>query len=328
MHKCGDIMAKQNSLHSADFINEKEEILILMSTYNGEKYIEQQIESIEHQKCDIPISILIRDDGSEDNTIKIIDKLTKKYKNIELIKCENIGCTNSFFELFKLAPKNYKYYAISDQDDIWLEDKVQRGIDKLNNEDNKKPLLYGSCSELMNNNGDILGTTQKVNKKISLMNTIIQNFIPGHSQIFNTKLLEYLQQNVDPSQLYVYDFWITNVAMLYGKIIFDNKPGTHYRIHDMNTIGYGKNKIQWIKERLNRFNKGDGDKIISQINYFYELYKNDMNDSDRKQISKIFMMNKHISKRIQFVFTTKVYRQKKIETIMFKLAYLFGKYKN
>ena len=304
----------------------KEEVLILMSTYNGEKYITEQIESIENQKLDIPLNILVRDDGSKDNTVKLLKKLNKKYKNIEVLQEENIGCNASFFKLFKIA-KGYKYYAISDQDDIWLEDKLQRGINMIKKENVSEPVLYGSCSYLMSNDGIVKGTTQMQIRDITLNNTIIQNFVPGHSQIMNNSLLQLLKKDLDYSKIYVYDFWITNVAMVYGKLIFDNKPSTNYRIHSANTVGYGKNKIEWIKERLKRFKKGDGNSISSQIIYFYDLNNDKLPVSIRNELEKFKFLNKNIFTRIIFVLTTKLYRQKHLESLLFKIAYLFGKYR-
>ena len=166
-----------------------DKVLVLMSTYNGEKFIEDQINSIENQKLSIPLDILIRDDGSLDGTIEVIKKLNLKYHNIKLVEGKNLGCNASFFELFKLAC-GYKYYAISDQDDIWLDDKLEKGINKIKLEDSNIPVLYGSCSYLMDENGNIRGTTQKQIRDVSLNNTIIQNFVPGHSDILNNSLLD------------------------------------------------------------------------------------------------------------------------------------------
>lgn len=304
----------------------KDEILVLMSTYNGEKYIEEQIDSIESQKLNIPLSILIRDDGSKDKTKEIINNLSNKYKNIKLIEGENIGCNASFFELFKIA-NGYKFYAISDQDDIWLADKLQRGIDKIKSEKENIPILYGSCSYLMDDEGNIKGTTQKQLRDINLYNTIIQNFVPGHSDIMNHELLLLLKRELDYSKIYVYDFWITNIAVLYGKLIFNNEPATKYRIHNTNTVGYGKSKIQWFKERVKRLKKGVGSQISKQISYFYEVNDSNIPKVYKDEISKFIVSNKNVLGRIKFIFSTQLYRQKIFETFLFKVAYLFGKYK-
>ncbi len=304
----------------------KNEVLILMSTYNGEKNIGEQIKSIENQKVDIPIRILIRDDGSTDKTVSLLKKFKKQYKNIDFFEGKNIGCNASFFELFKLADRNYMYYSISDQDDVWLDDKIQRGIDMIKQNDINKPILYGSCSYLMGSNG-IKGTTQTKIRDLTLNNSIIQNIVPGHSQILNNALFNKLKLDIDINKIYVYDFWITNVAMLYGKVIFDNTPSTKYRIHDYNTLGYGNGKINWIKERFKRFKNGDGSAISKQIKYFYDIYNKDMSELSKKEIEKYIKRNTCLIKRIAFALTTKLYRQKRIETFIFKMTYILGLFK-
>ena len=305
----------------------KNAVLVLMSTYNGEKYIVEQIDSIEKQQLEIPIDILIRDDGSNDNTLGILKKIKKKYKNIKIIQGKNIGCNASYFKLFTIAG-GYRYYAISDQDDIWLEKKLQQGITKIEKEKNEKPILYSSSSLLFNNkNKKIKGTTQKQIRNITIYNTIIQNIAPGHSDIMNDSLLQLLKKKVDSSKIYVYDFWITNIAMLYGKIIFSNKPQVKYRINNNNNIGYGATKLEWAVERITRFKNGAGSLISIQIAYFYDKNKEKIPNEVKKEIEKYIESNKHFLTRLHFIITTKLFRQRKIETLMFKIAYLFGKYK-
>ena len=96
-------------------------ITVLMSTYNGEKYIREQIDSILQQS--MPADIMIRDDGSSDGTVDIIEEYISKGTPVELIKGENVGVIASFFELIKAAPEE-DYYAFSDQDDYWYPEKV------------------------------------------------------------------------------------------------------------------------------------------------------------------------------------------------------------
>lgn len=304
----------------------KEKILVMMSTYNGEKYIKSQLDSIENQQLDIKLDILIRDDGSTDHTVDIIKKYQKKYRNIKLIVGENIGCNASFFYLLKIADK-YTYYAISDQDDVWLPNKLQVGIEKIKKIKENIPILYGTCSYIVDDDMKIHGKTQVKKKKIKLTNSIIQNFTPGHSQIMNYKLFKLLQQqNIDVRNIYVYDYWITNVAVLYGKLIFNNEPYTYYRMHRNNVVGYGLNIYLFLKERIKRFQKGDGKKIYNQIKYFYDKNEKNIPEVDKKQIYNFLNCNTKFLNRVKFIFTTKLYRQKKIETYFFKIAYLLKKY--
>src|SRR5471030_507539 len=92
-------------------------IQILMTTYNGEKYLKEQLDSFTLLEGFEKIKVLIRDDGSNDNTVKIAEEYKKKY-GFEIIRGENIGITNSIFELFKNSDKNCELFAISDQDDV------------------------------------------------------------------------------------------------------------------------------------------------------------------------------------------------------------------
>ena len=298
-------------------------ILVMMSTYNGEKYLRQQLDSIENQKLNIDLHILIRDDGSSDSTVNIIKEYQNKYGNIELITGENIGCNASFFYLLEKADK-YTYYAISDQDDVWFSNKLQVGIDEIKKVKEDIPTLYGGCSYIVDDNMKIYGETQKKKKEIKLTNSVIQNFTPGHSQIMNYKLMNLLKQDtIDISKIYVYDYWITNIAILYGKLIFNNEPYTYYRMHKNNTVGYGSNIFSFLKERLKRFKKNDGKKIYNQITYFYEKNEANIPELEKKEIYKFIKYNTNIINRIRFIFTTK---QRRIETLFFKIAYLLKKY--
>ena len=97
-----------------------------MSTYNGERYLREQIDSI-LQQIDVEIELIIRDDGSNDGTVQIIEEYASKYPCISYYCGDNVGVGKSFMELLKNAP-TADYYAFSDQDDVWLKDKLIRAV--------------------------------------------------------------------------------------------------------------------------------------------------------------------------------------------------------
>ena len=111
-------------------------VAVLISTYNGEKYIKEQIDSILNQTYK-NIEIVIRDDGSSDSTIEIIKEYQKKHSNIILKEGTNVGFIKSFFQLLGLADSDY--YAYCDQDDVWMENKIELAVNALNEADNTKP---------------------------------------------------------------------------------------------------------------------------------------------------------------------------------------------
>ena len=305
----------------------KKRILVLLSTFNGETYLREQLDSILTQKTEHEVDLMVRDDGSTDGTIDILKSYEMKYPDrIRVIFEDNIGYIKSFFVLIRLA-EGYDYYALSDQDDIWLEDKVDVAITMCENSKKEGPLLYGSSSFLVNEQLEKMGETQKNLRGITWDNLLIQNFFPGHTQVFNNQLCKILKEDMDCSKVYVHDFWITYMAFLYGEAIFDNQSHTLYRQHGTNTVGFGKNTVERICERLKRIGNSDNKKIAMQIGYFYDMCQNDMDEELKEKIRDFIQSQKNILQRISYLCRTKLYRQRKIETLLFKILYLVGGYK-
>lgn len=295
-------------------------VVVLVSTYNGADFLEKQIESILNQTYP-NVDILIRDDGSKDETVDLIKSIQEKTNKVKLIIGENVGYIKSFFLLLQAA-QGYDYYALCDQDDIWMKDKIEAALKMLEQEETGKPLLYGNCSKMVDNQMMELGLTQQQRRCICFRNTIIQNILPGHSQVMNQALHQYFKRDLDYTKIYVHDSWITNVAAIHGKIIFDNCPHTYYRQHNNNQIGFGSGVFGWIKERLKRISNNDNYKYAIQIKYIYDEYKSDLNKSDLLELERFLESGNSLPKRIKYALTTKFYRQKRFETLLFRLLYL------
>ena len=299
-------------------------VLVLLSTYNGQEYLAAQLDSILKQKADCELHILIRDDGSTDGTRNIIKNYESRYPDrIFSTFGSNIGYIKSFFTLINLV-SGYDFYSLCDQDDIWLENKISDALHFLEKEDTEVPLLYASPSFLVDDRMRVYGTTQVLKKELSYYNTLIQNFLPGHEQVFNQSLLKELQKPLDYSRLYAHDSWITNVAILKGKVFFDNHPHVYYRQHQFNKIGYGKSKSDWFLERINRIRKKDNSRFADQIDYFFEVYGNQMPEKLRVETAKYIQSKSKMFSRFKYIIHSKFYRQSKFQTILFKLLYVFG----
>ncbi len=301
-------------------------ILVMMSTYNGEKHLREQIDSILKQKTNHILHLRIRDDGSKDSTCEIIEEYIKSYpEQVELIRGENIGYNASFFSLIKAAT-GFDYYALSDQDDVWLPDKLQVACDAIDKENNDIPLLYASTSYLVHDDLVPYGTTRKKVREMSMYNTIIQNICPGHTQVMNEKLLELLRGEIDTSRIYVYDSWIQNVANLYGRILFDNEPHTYYRQYEGNQLGSGVGKIGQLIASIGRDKNDDGLKYRRQIEYFVEKNRGILRkDGFLREVDK-FISATTVVKRLKYSVTGLLFRQNKLETVVFKIAIVIGRF--
>lgn len=304
-------------------------VAILLSSYNGADYIEEQIESILKQDY-TDFDLIIRDDGSTDNTISIIKKILNEHDNVILIKGNNIGLVKSFFYLLEYAyTKKYDYYAFSDQDDVWLPDKISTAITKLQKCNNSTtPLLYSCTSSLVDRNLRSVGkTTEKQNKKITFFNTAIQNICPGHNQVLNKKLVQVLiSANQNLEKIYSQDLWISNAAAVTGKILFDNTYHTLYRMHGNNELGYGKGNLGRLRGHLKRLHKNETQKMAIQLKVFSECFKKFLSNGEQNEISLFFASQNSIVSRARYMIHTKLYRQSSKETLMFKCLYLLGKY--
>ncbi|SDW48047.1 rhamnosyltransferase [Kandleria vitulina] len=227
---------------------------ILISTYNGERYIEDQIKSLLAQSVDV--DIFIRDDGSKDETVNIIKSIDSK--NIYFIEddAHNLGPACSFMELLYSVP-DYEYYAFCDQDDVWEPDKIKSAINMIAKKNNK-PMLYTSNQILYKNNAEI-GMRFDEEPPHNFVSTIFGNHLSGCTMVFNRELKKYLcRKKSRPSneilQLRMHDTWVALVANLFGEIIYDSNSYILYRIHDNNTIGLSRDsflgKIKQYKKNM------------------------------------------------------------------------------
>lgn len=302
-------------------IDKKPSVIVLMSTYNGEQYIKEQIESIFNQKGNFNISLLIRDDGSSDNTVMLLDEIMKNELRIKLIKGRNVGVDDSFFKLVEMAPTS-DYYAISDQDDIWLPDKIESAINIF--EKNKKLLLYGSWSTCVDSDMKEIGKNVILTKPITLYNTMIQNMAGGHTQVFNHDFLELIKKNYVRGKVHFYDAFFVNMAMIYDGFYFDNNSHVKYRIHQNNVMGTGVSFGDWIKRNIKRVKSGQSQLYSAQFDFIAEQFNSILDKEIRNEIKLLQKSRNSFMKRLIYLKKMKFYRQSSKETYIFKMLYLFG----
>lgn len=225
-------------------------VTVLMSTYNGEKYIREQLDSIFEQK-NVNVELVVRDDGSSDQTINIINEYAKKYP-ISLYTENNIGYAKSFMTLVSLA-KHHKsdFYAFCDQDDVWKEDKLITAINKLNGLNNDNT-LYLSQAIIVDSNLNRLNSKFH-SRKVELGAVLQHNYAIGCTMVFNDHLRDLLDINLDKQMLKCgHDSWVYLVALAIGAgVIFDTDGYVYYRQHGNNASG----KIMSIRQGIRAINK-------------------------------------------------------------------------
>lgn len=271
----------------------KSKIKILMSTYNGEKYLEEQLDSIFNQ-TEKNFELIIRDDGSKDNTKTILEKYKKKYsEKIKIIYGENIGAKNSFFNLINSVNLDSEYYSFADQDDIWLEFKLEIAIKEIEKkrESIEESIVYCSNYTFVDKNLKILKDGHDFNEisnyKLELKNSKFQSMMLGCTIVFTKEFLKKLKmvgENYD--NILMHDCWCYLVASKFSKIIFDKNKTLLYRQHgnnvSANEINFYK-KIIKIKERIKKKDLFDR---REQSKKFLNLYKEELTQSEIEDLTK------------------------------------------
>lgn len=220
-------------------------VQVLMSTCNGERYIKEQIESILNQEG-VDLTLLIRDDGSTDGTLKIIEEIINKNSNVNMYRGENLGPAKSFMDLIKNS-NEADYYAFADQDDVWDNKKIISAINKMQGKEDE-PTLYISALQIVDENLNEI-EFRKVEGNFCLEGEMVKNFATGCTQVFNKELCNMLKK-YNPSFIIMHDSWVTRLCYAVGgNVIIDDNSYIKYRQHNNNLIGYKESNIKRIKKQ-------------------------------------------------------------------------------
>ncbi len=236
-------------------MNTNNRVQVLMSTFNGETYLSEQLDSIISQK-NISVNLLIRDDGSTDNTCAIIAEYQSKYDNIELLKGENVGFKESFKLLLK-ASGDFDYYAFADQDDVWMDMKLEVAVSKLQSPDSHISKMYYSNLTIVDSRLNYLSLLHAAKRILPLNQTmaLVLGFAHGCTMVFNKTLRNQIL-NYDYPANYPHDFWIPLIGFLLGKVTYDNDSYILYRQHSENIYGGVRRKV-WVQYKIVTENGND-----------------------------------------------------------------------
>ena len=301
---------------------------ILMATYNGEKYIAEQIESILNQTYKEWI-LYIRDDGSKDNTKNIINDYCKRYPEKIIHVKDNksgLGAKLNFAELMKYSKSDYCMFA--DQDDVWLNTKIEDTMNKMIEAENihgkETPILVHTDLKVVDGNLNIINESfwryQNLNKDNKSLNTLlVQNNITGCTMMMNKSLMK-LGVKV-PKDCIMHDWWIGLIASGLGKIYTVDKPTMLYRQHGNNEVGSHKyNSIKFIKNKakdIEKINKSINDGIL-QATAFYDEYKEKLSKSNQNTVYNFSQLRKKglITRKLSIV-TNKFYKSGLVRNISY-----------
>ena len=268
-------------------------VCVMMSTYNGADFIEEQIESIRKQN-QVAVDLYIRDDGSTDRTVELL-RMYSRYDGIFVWEERQTGVADSFWNLLERVGE-YEYYAFADQDDIWDCDKLIKAVRAIQKTENhESPLLYFSSHRKVDRQGELLWEK------------------PGKTADFKGGGI-------------LHDAWIHKVCLCVGgSIVYDPEPHISYRIHGGNVVGTYHRK----KNILTKFRRIF---CLSKKNYHKKAalellkgYSDIMPAKNRELVNLLAGYDRNIISRMRLVLSKQVFWPERKRDIIFRLYVLTGR---
>jgi rhamnosyltransferase len=315
-------------------------VYVMMATYNGEKYLCEQIESILSQK-DVNVTLRISDDCSMDNTMELLRKYADNNSNMIVTQnTKNLGVALNFMQMvYEVDYKAYDYYAFSDQDDVWLPEKMLIAIRKIKNKEQDPshkelkdygiPVLY--CSDLVDVDADLTNPRRELAKiRLSLTkrgNPLVRNWFSGCTMVFNQELAHlanYYKLNNFPR---IHDVWMFLVAFYCANVIVDMHHALILRrITGDNIAGELNTSYDIRRASIRHLKKPPTHNICRCAKQLFDGYKEFIDDKDKQLISAI--ANYAASPRIRLqLFFSSAFRQPSLAAdFLMRVKFLLGRF--
>lgn len=261
------------------------EVSILMCTYNGEKYLKEQLDSFSGQTFS-DWDLLVSDDGSVDKTLEIIAKHSANQNHcVKFTQGPGLGFASNFFHALRKSSSHSAYFAFSDQDDIWLPEKLQVAVEWLSKQPKNIPIMYCGITELVDQDGFSYYPPRYFGSARGnpLFSTaLVQPISSGNTMVFNKCARDLLLMCEGTGKVPFHDWW-THIMVLGagGRVFFDSKPHIKYRQHGNNTIGGEKGLKGYFSNLKNFCSKQFRNNVINNVDCL-KLNQDLLSDSNRQ----------------------------------------------
>lgn len=290
-------------------------VLVMLASYNGETYIAEQIDSILAQQ-NVDVSLLVRDDGSTDGTLDLLDGLYGNDSRVEFIKDEgNLGSALSFMNMLYRANSAYEYYAFSDQDDYWKPDHLSRAIQCMQEVSAcpSQSMLYCCNREEVDANREFLYHNVPIedNERYKSLDHLlyVRNVAPGNTMVFSKALLQQLKKHeriVFPHSYY-HDNWVHLVAASLADtiVVYDFAySGVERRITGNNVAGFDRRRRRTISSLVAQFNRYPSSLMQEKTSELLAVYGDEIDD-DSKDLLQLFSQAKSIKARVKLLWRSR-----------------------
>lgn len=310
-------------------------VAIIVSTYNGEKFIYEQLESLRNQTYR-NIDVYIHDDSSTDETVEIIEQYIQENQltRFNLFHNEKRGYPKCFIQTLLEIPQ-HDYYAFCDQDDVWFEDKIAKAVLGIKQYEKKSiPCLFYSAVDYYDGNLNYMrgarfkNTKKKPVDKYSLNEMLLGGEAMGMTFLFNNALRDKMRLAFNNNGDDFKDTFMKIYTAACGSVVYSYEPCAKYRRHSGATTA-GMNPATKAGRLINMSKKIFLDKdgmssIQESINYINKYFYDDILDSN-KELIDMFTEPNTLSKRIKKVFWRDRFRLRLIDELGYRFAFLIAR---
>ena len=260
-------------------------LAIILCTYNSAKFLQQQLDSFDRQSYK-NWQLFVYDDRSTDDTKAIVNAQTQKHKDTNKINFitnhVQRGFVGNFLNAVASAPSDLSFYAFSDQDDIWLENKLERSVAYLKAAPNHVPALYCSRTTLIDEAGNKIGSSPLFQRQPSFSNALVQSIAGGNTMVFNKAARDLIVKAGPDLDVVSHDWFIYQLIMgAGGEVYYDSHSEILYRQHGDNLIGSNMGllaKLSRLKLLLDNTFKSWNDRNIKALVKNIELLTKENQD--------------------------------------------------
>ena len=300
----------------------KGKVKVLLSAYNGEQYIEEQVDSILRQSYE-NIELYIRDDGSKDGTQKVLEKYDRN-ERVHVISGENLGFIKSFCALVRDCG-DADYFAFADQDDIWLPGKISMAVELLEKEDASIPLLYFSNYDFYDGEMNFKEHAKRPVLEPSFHNAVVDCMTLGFNSVFNKKARDIMAAHI-PEHSCGHDWWMYMLCSGMGKVLYDERVTVKYRRNGNNVSPGGMDFLEFQIWRFKKFFVNDYfANVRKQLREYYGLYAEKLIEEDRKLLYLFSREKYHFIFALKKVCYPKRFRCGILDELFVRFIFLIGK---
>jgi glycosyltransferase involved in cell wall biosynthesis len=294
---------------------------VLMSTYDGERYVREQVASILHQShCRLRLAV--RDDGSRDGTAAVLRSLDDP--RLKVRTGENLGLPQSFFRLIDESSDDADLWALSDQDDVWSPEKLARAVSRLAQVDG--PAMYCARVAVVDQDLRSLYLHELPWRGPSFANALVQNIALGCTIVINREARDLLRGRW-PRECVMHDAWMYLVVAGCGTVVYDHEPVVLYRQHGRNSVGMGRGPWSRLAGRVRRqLSLGGAGKHGRQDCELLRLHADRLTPTSRSELEQFLAARRCFFRRFCYIMTGMgLHRQTRGSNVVLRGLQLLGR---